>query len=143
MRRMILASHGSLARGMKSAVGMIVGETHHIWAYDLDEYGCPEEIYRQVVTELEREPEEDWVIAGDIMGGSVCNRLLELCVRPGVYLITNMSLPLVLEVYMSREADTRKAVEKAMESAGKTLACFHREKINQIHEQGKEEDEEW
>lgn len=143
MRRMILASHGSLARGMKSAVEMIVGQAGDILAYDLDEYGCPEEIYSHIITKLDEASADEWMIVCDIMGGSVCNRLLELCMRPGIYLVTNMSLPLVLELYMSRETDTRNTVETAMKSARKTLEFFYREKINQIHEQGKEDEEEW
>ena len=44
MKRMILASHGSLAKGMKSAVSMIVGNTDYITDFNLDDYYSPDDI---------------------------------------------------------------------------------------------------
>ena len=50
MKKLILASHGSLARGMKSALNMIAGENNQVKDFNLDNYDSPEEIEKELMT---------------------------------------------------------------------------------------------
>ena len=48
MRKVILASHGSLAEGMLSAAQMIIGDCSDIDVYGLDRYGQLQVIYQHI-----------------------------------------------------------------------------------------------
>ena len=73
MRNIILASHGSLAEGMLSAVRMIVGSTQGIAAYGLDTYKTPQDIYQLLKEQIEQNQDQEYILLCDINGGSVHN----------------------------------------------------------------------
>ncbi|MCR0302801.1 hypothetical protein MKA48_12220 [[Clostridium] innocuum] len=76
MRNIILASHGSLAEGMLSAVRMIVGSTQGIAAYGLDAYKTPQDIYQLLKEQIEQNQDQEYILLCDINGGSVHNQLM-------------------------------------------------------------------
>ena len=53
MRKYIIASHGGLATGMKSAVEMIIGTCGNIECYDLNTYSTPQKIYDAILERTE------------------------------------------------------------------------------------------
>lgn len=143
MRRFVLASHGGLAKGMESALQMVVAHTPYMTAYDLEDYSSPKEIRAEIETEVRKFPGDEWVIIGDIKGGSVCNELFQMCVYPNLYLVTNMSLPLVIGLYMSQEQDVQKLLEDAITATGRTTEYFCYEKLQKMNSQGKGDDDLW
>ena len=98
MRKLILASHGSLAEGMASAVRMILGDAAELSCFSLDHYVSPQEIGEAVRGLVEAEPETRFLLLSDIKGGSVHNQLFPLCKRPNVQLVSGMNLSLTLEL---------------------------------------------
>ena len=60
LRNIILASHGSLAEGMLSAVRMIVGSTQGIAAYGLDTYKTPQDIYQLLKEQIEQNQDQEY-----------------------------------------------------------------------------------
>ena len=84
MRKIILASHGSMAEGVLSAAKMIMGDCEEIQALGLDHYESPTEIARRIERQVTAEPDCDFMIFCDIHGGSVHNQLTELCRYPNV-----------------------------------------------------------
>lgn len=143
MRQMILASHGSLAKGMKTAVAMIAGQTEGIFDFNLDDYYTPDEIKEEIENLIKDSPNE-FIVMTDIKGGSVCTALNQLCRYDNVTLATTMSLPLVLEVYMQLESgrDTFEMLSHAVSSALRSCVVLNKEIIFKKTSEGKEE-EDW
>lgn len=98
MNKIILASHGELAQGMKQTAAMIIGESENIYALSAfrDE---DQPIKEQVINLLDQIGYEDVYILTDIFGGSVNNDMLEIqqaCSE--VHLLTGMNLPMVISI---------------------------------------------
>ena len=113
-----MASHGSLAEGMQSAVDMIL-RTKGCEAYGLDTYHEPEQIYAIIEAQVQAEPDTQFIVMTDINGGSVQNQMLHLCNYPNVYVQTGMCLSMVLETILTPEGE---ALEVMMERICKTSA---------------------
>lgn len=78
--KIILASHGALAKGMKDTLDMIVGNQVSIQsysAYDEENVDFASDISQQIT----REVNEQFIIVTDVMGGSVNNAMTELVLR--------------------------------------------------------------
>lgn len=135
MKNIILASHGSLAEGMKSAVNMIIGDNCRVSAYGLDNWETPQNIRSQIEKELQEANVKDAVILCDIKGGSVHNCLLELCSTSGIYLFTGMNLSLVLELaILSPEADMKEEIKEIIEISKDSIQCFTKESLDNMKE---------
>lgn len=117
MRNIIVVTHSTMARGVKEAAEFLLGKQDNlndICAY-VDETSS---VVDAVKKNLEEHIGMDTVILTDIFGGSVNNESLQFTKQPGVYLIAGVNLPLLLELLMSSEEDTKKVVNEAI-SAGK------------------------
>lgn len=144
MRNIILASHGSLAEGMLSAAKMIMGCTQGITAYGLDTYKSPQDIYQIVKERIEKEPEQEYILFCDINGGSVHNQLMHLCMYPKVYLLTGMTLSIVLELLLTREnGNTEELLRKTIENAKKNILLFNYQSVKNEIDKGIEDDKLW
>lgn len=107
MKKLILASHGSLARGMKSALNMIAGENNQVKDFNLDNYASPDEIEKEIEEMILEDKKNEYIIITDIKGGSVCTAASHLCRYDNVNLVTTMSLPIVLEVALKLESEEK------------------------------------
>ena len=65
MSKLILASHGSLAEGMKSALKMILGESIHMDAFGLDTWEQPQAILEEILKIRSSDPEEELIVIYD------------------------------------------------------------------------------
>ena len=116
MRKLILASHGSLAEGMASAVRMILGDAAELSCFSLDHYVSPQEIGEAVRGLVEAEPETRFLLSSDIKGGSVHNQLFPLCKRPNVQLVSGMNLSLTLELaLLGEDGPAEESIREAMQ----------------------------
>jgi fructoselysine and glucoselysine-specific PTS system IIA component len=114
MNRIILASHGGLSAGMKDTVQMILGELPNLYVLATlrDE---TEPITVAARRLLEDFAAEDVVyIVTDVMGGSVNNEFtLVAQSRPGTHLVTNMNLPLLIQLLFAEEGrDTAEVIRE-------------------------------
>lgn len=141
MRKLILASHGSLAGGMLSAARMIIGACDDIETYDLDHYESPQQIYEILKTRLKDE-DSDYIILCDINGGSVHNQLMQLMDQRNVYLVTGMSLSMVLELKLAQPSeDTLTLLKKVISSAKEHTMLYDHDSVwKQIKEETEEEE---
>lgn len=96
--KIILASHGELAKGMKNTLNMIVGDQANIKAYSAyDEENI--DFVSDINKEIQNRNDEELIIVTDVMGGSVNNAMTELVLKnPDVFLVTGMNLPFVLSL---------------------------------------------
>ena len=114
MIKIILASHGSLAEGMNSAVKMILGNSP-CEAYGLDTYEEPDNILNIVEKKVEENKGTQFIVFTDINGGSVQNKLLQLCKHENVFVQTGMCLSMVLETILTVSIETEEPIEVIME----------------------------
>ena len=138
MEKIVLASHGSLATGMKSALKMIACDVDNIQAYDLDSYDSPEQIRNILSKEISNNNEDSYIIITDLLGGSVHIHLLELCQYENVVMISGMNLGLVLEIYLTQSDNLIEKIEHALSSSKSAMKLFTKERINQYLETDKE-----
>lgn len=138
MERVILASHGSLASGMRSALKMIACDVDDIQAYDLDIYNNPKEIHDAIKKEIDSNPDDIFIIVTDLLGGSVHIQLLDLCVNKNVHIVSGMNLGLVLEIYLTRNDDVIEKIEHALSSSKEAMKIFNAESISQYLESDEE-----
>lgn len=136
MKKIILASHGSLAEGMKSAAVMILGNADHCEAYGLDTYGEPTTILEQLENQIAKEEETQFIVLTDINGGSVQNQMMQLCNYPNVYVQTGMCLSMVLEVMLAEEeGPIAELMEKIRQSAKENMLGFFKDMMVEIEEE--------
>lgn len=138
MERVILASHGSLASGMRSALKMIACDVDDIQAYDLDVYNNPKEIHDAIEKEINSNPDDIFIIVTDLLGGSVHIQLLDLCANKNVHIVSGMNLGLVLEIYLTRTDDVVGKIEHALSSSKEAMKIFNAVSISQYLESDEE-----
>lgn len=98
MNKIVLASHGDLAQGMRQTAEMIIGTSENIYALSAfrDE---DEPISIQLEKLLAKIGYEDVYLLTDIFGGSVNNDLLVIQqAHPEVTLVAGMNLALVISI---------------------------------------------
>lgn len=132
--KIILASHGVLAKGMKDTLDMIVGNQVSIQAYsayDEENVDFASDISQQITREIN----EQFIIVTDVMGGSVNNAMTELVLRyKNVFLITGMNLPLVLSLATYSGDIDLKALDELVQEGKRGLI-----NVNKMVESAKEE----
>ncbi|MEF9967203.1 MAG: PTS mannose transporter subunit IIB [Longicatena sp.] len=144
MRKLVLASHGSLAEGMKSAAEMILGTCEKISAYGLDTYKNPIDIYDIVEKQISSDENNEYIVLCDINGGSVHNQMIHLCSHKNVYLLTGMTLSMVLEITLeSTELKTQKLLEKVIDNAHKNMLIFNYQSVLKRIKEETEDDKLW
>lgn len=98
MFRLVLASHGRLAEGMKNTVQIILGEfveLNTICAY-VDENSNLEDQIEQLWNRFDES--DEIVIVTDLFGGSVNNEFMNLLNRKKFWLIAGMNLSMIIEL---------------------------------------------
>lgn len=113
-RKFLIAAHGAFAKGIKSSLDMIIGETDNVFliqAY-LDESRPVEDELADVLENLKAD--EELVIFTDLLGGSVNNVMLRNALRENVHIVSGFNLPLLIEIIL---ADTDTPIIEVLESA--------------------------
>lgn len=101
-RKIILASHGGLSKGLKDSLEMIVGTANSpVEYYGLYPGENPQDIFESIKAEIDNNSEKEYIILTDLFGGSVCNALLPLSIYKNVVIIAGMNLPLLMEIVLS------------------------------------------
>lgn len=144
MGKLILASHGSLAEGMKSALKMILGESIQMDAFGLDKWEQPEAIMEEIMKIRNADPEEELTVLCDVKGGSVCNCMLQLCAEPKVCVISGMNLGLALELaILSGGVSCRDEIEAAIEESKEGIQYFDASVMSALNCEEEEGDGLW
>jgi len=100
-RKFLIATHGTLAAGIKSSLDIIIGAQENVFliqAY-VDENVSVEDEIKAILTQVD--DDEDLVIFSDILGGSVTNQMLQHALRPNVYIVSGFNLPLIIDIILS------------------------------------------
>lgn len=120
MNKILLASHGYLAQGMKSSLEILMGTNDRIeclCAYVDDD---SRDVAALIDAWMEaRDPADSWFVVTDIFGGSVNNEFIQRQATGSFTLITGMNLPLLVEMVTqlgSLDADKAKAAVEGSRS---------------------------
>ena len=135
--KIIIASHGSLAKAMLEVLHMIMGGEDDVEALCLDTYENPVALSEVVKKKIEAEGAGPVVLVSDIKGGSVFNHLLPLCAAPGVTLFAGMNLDLVLSL-VNIQPKTEADFMEVMGEGRDGIALFNKEVLEKM--QNEEDD---
>ena len=135
MRKIVIATHSMMAKGLKDTLEFIIGPQKSllaITAYIDSDYSINQEI-EQLFSDLA--PDDELIVTVDLLGGSVSNAFAEQIGKDNFYLISGVNLPLLLELCLSGEQDTKKLIQKAMNSGNEGIVL-----VNELLEKTEEDD---
>lgn len=117
MKKILIATHGHMASGVKSVAKILLRDDSAITAVDcyVDEtdFTPALEAWIDGVTE-----DDDAVIFTDLLGGSVCNKVASLHPeRKGIVHVTGFNLAVVLECLITSERLTAELLDTTIASA--------------------------
>ena len=96
--KILLASHGHLASGMKSSVQVLTGQADLLETYDAyveNEEGNIEEAVSGFISKCSKD--ETKLLIADIYGGSVCQQMMKFIEEENTYVIAGANLAMVIE----------------------------------------------
>jgi fructoselysine and glucoselysine-specific PTS system IIA component len=113
-RKFLIATHGTLAAGIKSSLNIIIGATEHLFliqAY-VEENTSVETEIKQILEQINEK--DELVVFTDILGGSITNQILQHSLKSNVYIISGFNLPLIIDIML---ADNASAIEQVISTA--------------------------
>ena len=117
MRKIILASHGELAKGMLNSLTMIVGElVSNFEVFCLYPGENPMD-YAESQRPRIAASDDEFIFVCDVKGGSVHTALMELTVYPNMKLFCGMNMNLLLGLLLSCPKLDESSVQKLLEEA--------------------------
>lgn len=114
MRQFIIASHAHFAAGINESVSLLSGERGNIRTLSMYVDGN-NDLAAAAAKMLDEIPEgDDLVVCTDLFGGSVNNEFTSIVQRrPNTYLVTNMNLPLIIQLLFAEEGrDTAEVIRE-------------------------------
>ena len=121
MKRILIASHGHLASGIQSSIGILTGNPDAVQS--IDAYVDDSDYTENIKAFLDSvEPGDEAVIFTDIYGGSVFQKVVLLQPeRYGVFHVTGVNLPAVVQVLLSAEPITEQSLDSLVGEAQQYL----------------------
>lgn len=117
MNRILLASHGPLAKGMKDTLAILAGENDRIetlCAYVDDQ---SRDVAKMIdAWEAGLDPDDRWIVVTDVFGGSVNNEFLLRLSGGAFTLVAGMNLPLLVELSVTLDSLDEAALDRAIDS---------------------------
>lgn len=123
MRQVLIAAHGNMASSLKKSINMIYGKVENLTCMDLyAEDGDNTDYDKQIQQYFDANSNSsEIVICTDIQGGSVSQKFLPYCNRPGVHMITGVNLPVILEMITDEDTITRERMEEIVNTGRQQL----------------------
>lgn len=116
MNKILLASHGELAKGMKNTVEMITGDKGRIHALCMTLDKDPNFILDETQKIIDGIGQNDHLFMfSDFPGGSVNTALMKFIISEKIHLISGMNTAMLLEFVMSNVEDVNQSLAKSVE----------------------------
>jgi len=113
-RKFLIATHGHFARGVKSSLDIITGQTENIFlieAYVDENKGIEDEL----ALILQQIGDNDELVAfTDLLGGSITNQVIRYTQGKNVHIVSGFNLALLIEILL---ADTTTPAGEVIEDA--------------------------
>ncbi|MES3017825.1 MAG: hypothetical protein V4721_08605 [Bacteroidota bacterium] len=126
-RKFLIASHGSLASGIKSSLDIIVGPMGNIFLIEayLNENKAIENDINDILKNISND--DELIIFTDILGGSVTNQIAQFVEKSNIHIVSGFSLPLIIEILLSdTETPIADVIETAIENAKGQMAYVNK-----------------
>ena len=127
-KKVILISHGNLLAGMMNSVGMIIGETKDLSCYGLQPGEMPETIAEAIEAKIDAQPDTQFIILADLLGGSVSNAVSRLSLRENVHLVNGMNMGLLIGILLHQgilsQSELDLLIDEAKSGMMETHLCF-------------------
>lgn len=138
MRQFIIASHAHFAAGINESVSLLSGERDNVRTLSMYVDGN-NDLAAAAAKMLEETPEgDDLVVCTDLFGGSVNNEFTSIVQRrPNTYLVTNMNLPLLIQLLFAEEGRDTAEVIREICAADDTRVKF----VNDLIEDTEDDEE--
>lgn len=138
MRQFIIASHAHFAAGINESVSLLSGERDNVRTLSMYVDGN-NDLAAAAAKMLDETPEgDDLVVCTDLFGGSVNNEFTAIVQRrPNTYLVTNMNLPLLIQLLFAEEGRDTAEVIREICAADDTHVKF----VNDLIEDTEDDEE--
>ena len=127
MRKYLIATHGTFAAGIKSSIDLILGETENVFliqAYVEETISLQEEI-QEILDQINSE--DELVVFTDLMGGSITNQVLQFAMKKNVFIVSGVSLPLLLDILLADpEIPVSQVIETGIENAREQMVFVNK-----------------
>ncbi|WP_302612061.1 PTS sugar transporter subunit IIA [uncultured Dubosiella sp.] len=126
MRKIVIASHGEFARGLKNSVEMIVGDlAKEIDTYCLYPSCSPRDYTDQMEVVIASHPEDEFIFLCDVKGGSVHTAVSQLCRFENVVVFGGVNMSIVLDLLLStpERICVNPAIQERLVRAGQEGLC--------------------
>lgn len=135
MKRIIIASHGKLAKGMQDTLNLFTGDGD-----ELDIITAYEEGNESVETQIDRvfskiNEQDEALIFTDLFGGSVNQKIILKAInKKNVYIIAGFNLPIILEAITTNQPLTDETVNQLVEKGKLNLQLVNTSQIKDIND---------
>lgn len=136
MRHYFVITHALLAKGLKSAAELIMGEQSKLISYCA--YVDPnEDVCARMMLDVEGiKNEDEIIIITDLLGGSVNTAMMALLPKPNVHIVTGANLLLLLQLLMVPEdCDIKEMILEAVEQAKQGIVY-----VNELSQDAEDEE---
>ncbi len=127
IRKFLIATHGTLAKGVKSSLDIIIGPVENLFliqAYTDDNNSIEDEL-RKIIESIK--DNEELVVFSDLLGGSITNQLLRCALKENVHIVSGFNLALVTDILLSDpESPVAAIIENSVENAREQMAYVNR-----------------
>lgn len=111
MRQIVIASHAHFAQGILESTQLLSGVRENVRALSMFVDGCDDIAVEAARIVAETPEDDDLVICTDLFGGSVNNEFTKVVqTRPNTYLVTNMNLPLLIQLLFAGDDEPTDAI---------------------------------
>lgn len=121
MKKVLVASHGHLASGIRSSIEILTGMADMVEAVDC--YVDDSDFTPRIQAFIDSVgPEDEAIIFTDIYGGSVFQKVVLMePEKRGIVHVTGMNLGLVIETLLGAEPVTADSIKQSVELARSTM----------------------
>jgi fructoselysine/glucoselysine PTS system EIIA component len=118
MRKYLIATHGTFAKGIHSSLEIIMGTLENVFliqAYSEGNRSIKEEIDHVLD---QTNADDELIVFTDLMGGSVTNQILQYALKENVFIISGFNLPLLLDILLAdQEIPVNEVIETGISNA--------------------------
>ncbi len=131
MKKIIIATHGELALGIKNALELIAGSmAKEISTYSLTPGKSATDFVAEIEKEMIDHPDQQFIVMGDIYGASVVNAMLSLVNYPNGVLLSGVNLSLALQVLLDgSEMISDESIDEMIREAQKGILRIQLDQI--------------
>jgi fructoselysine and glucoselysine-specific PTS system IIA component len=126
-RKFLIATHGTLASGVKSSLDIIIGAIDNVFlmqAYVEENKSLEAEI-KAFTGELG--DDEELIVFTDLLGGSVTNQILQYGLKDNVYIVAGFNLGLIIEIMLAEnETPAGQVIDEAITRAKEQMVYVNK-----------------